>query len=238
MKKQIISLLIFTLFTLPICAQKLVGIYNHTISISPSYTVNNNTNISVIGQVVNTSTANLTGTIHVNMAIDTSSTSTPKYYLRSTMSYPVTNLLPGASINFSVNDISAGTNGYKIAGNGTTVVAWPIIGALTDSLTCADSAFANIYILPLTQGINELELLEQQLQNLPNPLTQSIQFTNTENWTIELIDMNGKAIEILNDSSTKLSNHKLEISNYSEGLYLLSFTNKKGNKVTKKIIIN
>lgn len=237
MKKTTLSLLLLIIACLQAKAQNLVGIYNHTISISPSFTVNNNTSITVSGQVVNLGTTPFTGDIHVNIAIDSSSTSTPKYYWRSTMSYPVVNFPPNGILLFNVSDIASDNNGYKVAGNGTTVVAWPIAGSLSDSLTGNDSAFVNVYILPLAQSVNELELLEKQLQNLPNPLTQSIHFTNTENWAVELIDMNGKAIEILNDSSTKLSNHKLEISNYSKGLYLLHFKNKNGNSVSKKIII-
>ncbi len=231
MKKHNIRLLaICTIITFQTYAQTLVGIYNHTLSISPNYTVNNNTSINVTGQVINLGTTNITGDIHVNIAIDTSSTSLPKYYWRSTMSYPVINLPPNGIISFNVSDVASDNNSYKVAGNGTTVVAWPIVGTLNDSLTCADSAFTNIYILPLTQDITELGLLERQLQNIPNPLTQDIQFTNTENWTIVLIDMNGK--------ETEIRNFKLEILDYSKGLYLFRFRNKDGNNFTKKVIIN
>lgn len=230
MLKKITSLLFITLSYLQASSQGLVGIYNHTISISPSYTVNNNSAITVAGQVINTSTTTITGNIIVNVAIDTSSTIAHKYYWRTSMGYPVTNLLPGATFAFSINDNASNTNAYKVSGNGTTVVAWPVAGLPNDSLTCSDSAFANVYILPITQGSEPLTLLQNELTKLPNPITQNTHFTNAESYTIELIDLNGRIYTIQHST--------LNIQHFVKGLYLLRFRNEQGNEVSKKIIIN
>lgn len=226
MFKKTASLILILISYLQANSQGLVGIYNQTISISPNYTISNNTNITVSGQVINTSTTNITGTIHVNIAIDTSSNSTPKYVWRSTMSYPVTNLTPNGTFFFNVNDNASNVNGYKVAGNGTTVVAWPVVGLPNDSLTCSDSAFSNVYILPLIQHIEELDNL---LKQIPNPLAQDIQFVNASSWHIDLIDVQGHIVEI--------QNSKLIIQNFSKGVYFLRIRNENGEVLIKKIII-
>lgn len=222
------SLILIAIYYLPLHSQNLVGILNQSITITPSYTVNNNTSINVIGQVVNTGTITITGTIHVNIAIDTSSTSIPKYYWRSTMSYPVSNFQPNATLAFSVSDVASGGNAYKVAGNGTTVVAWPVVGLADDTLTCSDSAFANVYVLPIPQGINELEKLKKELDQWPNPIQENIILSHIENYQIELVDINGKVFFI--------ENNEIRIEDFTSGFYLLRISNKKGDQINKKLI--
>lgn len=229
MKNIFIGIALLLISLLSTAQQPLVGALNSTVSISPSYTLTNNSSFSLNGSVVNIGTVTINSDVHVNLAIDTSTTGNPKYFWRKTVSYPVTNFSPNQSFNFSINDVASNTNGYKIAGNGTTVVVWFAVGVPNDSLSCIDSVFTNVYILPISQGIDELNQLKKDLIRLSNPVTNNIQFINSEKWTIELVSMDG-AVHPIKDL-------ELKVRDYSNGLYLLRFRNGQGDKISKKIII-
>ncbi len=224
-----IIFIVATLVGLLAKAQTMVSIVDATVAISPSYTVNNGTFFTASGSVKNVGTTTINNQVHVHMAIDTSSTSTPKYYLRSTRTYSVTNFLPSQTFTFDVSDNADNANSYKINGGGTTVIIWAVVGFPTNDSTTFDSVKATIYVLPLPQSINEMELFKSELNKLNNPVSENIQFANIENYSIELIDLNGSVMEI--------RNFKLEILNYTNGLYLIRFRDKQEHEITKKIII-
>lgn len=211
-------------------AQTLVGIANTTVQVSPSYTLITGSSFSITGSVVNSGTTAISNNIHVHMAIDTSTTSTPKYYLRSTHSYSVTNFLPLQTLAFSVSDVADNTNAYKVNGGGTTVVIWAVVGFPTNDTTTYDSVKTSIYVLPLPQNIHNLEEVNRVLNELPNPINQPILFIKSQGWTIELIDLNGKSILIKNQC--------LIPQDFVNGCYLIKFINETGIVISKKIIIN
>lgn len=227
-----VSLIVLCFYKIALHAQQpLVGVYNSTFVISPSYTVSNNTSFTLTGEAINVGTVAINGNVHANMAIDTSSfTGIKKYYWRKTVSYPVVNFLPSSTLNFTITDVASDINGYKTNGGGTTVIVWFSAGVPEDVLSCADTAMNTIYVLPNIQNIEEYQTLKNELKNMPNPLTENIQFVNTQGWQIELVEVTGKTIEILNS--------KLETLNYSKGLYLLRFKNGNGTQISKKVIIN
>lgn len=88
---KLIYIHLFVFIAVVVNAQPLVSINGGTVQITPSYTINNGTSFSVTGSLKNVSTYSVTNTVHVHLAIDTSSTSTPKYEIRSTHTYSVTN---------------------------------------------------------------------------------------------------------------------------------------------------
>lgn len=75
-----------------------------------------------------------------------------------------------------------------------------------------------------------MDAVTKLLESIPNPGNQNIVFTNPENYSIELVDLNGKAYEI--------KNAEIRIENFREGLYILRFRDKKGNETSKKTIIH
>lgn len=227
-KSILISLLIVV--TLITKAQPMLSISNATVQITPSYTINNGTSFSVTGSVKNVSTYSITNTIHVHLAIDTSSTSTPKYSLRSTHTYSVTNFLPNQMLAFNVGDVGSDANGYKTNGNGTTVVIWGVVGFPTNDSTTYDSVKTTLFVLPLPQSIHNLEQAKNVLNAIPNPLTQTIIFTNNQNWIIELIDLNGRV--------TNIENSTLNIQHFPNGLYVLKLRDEMGYEISKKIMID
>lgn len=119
---KLIYIHLFVFIAVVVNAQPLVSINGGTVQITPSYTINNGTSFSVTGSLKNVSTYSVTNTVHVHLAIDTSSTSTPKYEIRSTHTYSVTNFLPSQTFTFDVSDVGSDANKYKVNGNGTTVV--------------------------------------------------------------------------------------------------------------------
>lgn len=230
-KTHLLSLLLFA--SSIIVGQTKVSINNSTVSVSPSYTLNNGTAISAMGQVKNTGTATITGNVHVNMAIDTSSTSIPKYYKRSTATTPVVGFAPNAIFNFTVTDVADGGNGYKIAGNGTTIVIWSVVGLSTDTTTSLDSAFTNVYVIDLT-SIDNWQDFENNILSIQNPLTENIQliYNKAIYTSLQLANVQGKCF------NSAIKQDYLDISTLAKGLYYLTFINTKGEPFTKKIMIN
>lgn len=214
-------------------AQTLVGISNNTIAISPSNTLTNNSNFAVTGYVKNIGTTIITDDIHVNLAIDNSTTSTPNYVWRSTTSYPTTNILPGNTFSFSVTDVASTANLYKGGGGGTTIVVWTKAGAVTN--TTLDSVFSSIYLIDVPAvGINQLDAFEASPIYIQNPAAETIHLNYDESiyTKVELNSIEGTRPKVLIHTKT------LSVNNLAKGLYLLRFWNEKEKYyITKKIII-
>lgn len=246
----------FICVCLAINAQTKVSINNATVNIIPSYTVNNGTSISITGHVKNVGTTTITANVHVNMAIDTSSTGTPKYFKRSTKTTPVVDFAPNAIFNFTVTDVADSGNGYKIAGNGTTIVVWTVVGLSTDTITALDSVLTTIYVIDVTD-IEDWKDSDNQSIFIQNPtlggiLNIEFLILNNEHIVVELINSQGKCLlkeivsthisthsELPSGGSTATNNLKLNINNCESGVYYLNFYNKEQNKTsTKKVIIN
>ncbi len=218
---------------------QIVGIYNQTIAITPSYTLNNASTFSVTGSVINTGNFAFSNNVHVNLGIDTSSTSTPKYVWRSTTTYSVTNFAPNQTFTFNVTDIGSGVNGYKINGGGTTIIVWPIVGGITNTLSTKDTAFSTIYIIT-PNSLDELNQFEENSIYIQNPATEVLNFEfsvfNTEPILLELINSQGQC---LFTETVTTQNSKLNINTFGSGIYYLRLYNKQLNKIiTKKVIIN
>lgn len=214
-------------------AQTKMSINNATVSVSPSYTVSNGSSISVSGQVKNTGTTVVTGNVHVNLAIDTSIFSSPKYFKRSTSTIPVVGFAPNSIFNFTVTDVASGGNGYKVNGNGTTIVVWSVVGLSSDTLTSLDSAITHVYVIDLTD-INDLIALEQSIICIQNPLTESLKliYNKNEFVVVELINSEGKVV------ISNINEGYFELDCLTKGLYYIKFTRRDNQFYIKKIIIN
>lgn len=231
MLRFVIPALFFLLHFISVKAQS-VGILGGTLTASPSNTVSDGTSVSIYGMVKNTGSVTITDYLHLNLAIDTSSTATPKYYWRSTVTYSVTNFAPGATHTFVVTDVASAANNYKVGGNGTTVIVWPIAGAVTNSVTTHDTARTIIFIaVPDINGIEEFEALPILLKN---PVSENVILNYNESVyeRVELIDMQGKCVE------NAIRENILQVTDCSKGLYFLRFYNRnKTAVVTKKLLI-
>lgn len=209
-----------------------VGIFASSLTVVPSNTVANGTSVSIYGKVINNGSTAITNYLHLNYAIDTSTTATPKYYWRSTVTYSVTNFVPGATHTFVVSDVASTANLYKVGGNGTTVIVWPIVGAVTNTASTTDSAKDVIYIPdPASIGIQEFE---QTPVLLKNPLDENtlLDYDQAVYSRVELVSIDGKVME------QAVKDRVLMATSCPKGIYFLRFYRRHGTGfIAKKVVI-
>lgn len=209
-----------------------VGIFASSLTVVPSNTVANGTTVSIYGQVINNGSTSVTDYLHLNLAIDTSTTGVPKYYWRSTITYSVTNFAPGTTHTFVVTDVASTANAYKVGGNGTTVIVWPIVGPVTNTTSTTDSARTVIYIPgPASTGIHEFEKIPLLLKN---PLDENtiLDYDQEMYSRVELVGMDGKVME------QAVKDRMLMVTSCPKGIYFLRFYRRSGTGfVSKKLVI-
>lgn len=233
---KVFLIFILSLFISKVTAQGVVSIYNHTVIISPTYTLNHGSNFTVTGTVINTSSMSINSNVHVHFAIDTSNASGQnKFLTRVSNTYPQSNFLPSSTFTFSLADNADVANAYKVAGNGITVIIWATVGPNpNDSTTTKDSVYSHIYVLPPLQSIDDENAFEEKAIYFQNPASSVIQFqgSDLEFFNIKLINFNGQTIENIQHST-------YDIQHLPKGIYYLKFINKQTNSfITKKIVIN
>jgi|GEM_PF-3988208 len=209
-----------------------VGIFGATLTVAPSNTVANGTTVSIYGQVINNGSSSITDYMHLNLAIDTSTTGVPKYYWRSTVTYSVTNFAPGTTHTFVVTDVASTANSYKVGGNGTTVIVWPIVGPVTNTASTTDSARSFVYIPDtVAAGIHELDRAPVLLKN---PLDENtiLDYDQDIYNRVELVGMDGKVME------QAIKGRMLMVTDCPKGIYFLRFYRRSGTGfVSKKLVI-
>ncbi len=76
----------------------------------------------------------------------------------------------------------------------------------------------------------------------PNPANGKVSLTLTGysgNVTIQLMDINGKVLQEKKiPGLSKLSQQQIDISNYANGVYLVTVMDEKGNRKTQKLVIS
>lgn len=221
---------ILTVSSVNLKSQSSVGIVPGSISIFPNDTVLSGTPITVYGSFANTGTVSLSGTVVVNMAIDTSSNTIPTYILRNFTTYSVTAFASSAVQSFTITDTASGTNQYKTNGNGTTVVVWPVFNG--NSSTTSDSSKTTI-VVHLSNGIEDLARFENDILKIKNPISQNVElkYDNLIYQTVALTNIDGQFVQVI-------QNNTLNVTMLSKGLYFLNFySTQSGKIITKKIII-
>jgi hypothetical protein len=130
-----------------------------------------------------------------------------------------------------------GTAG-KTQSNSNFKVSWtagePVVGLMTAS---GRNQLANGYYPALNLQVLSAEdnSLEAQIKVFPNPTSQSLFVSHPElnSFSIQISDLNGKEIY----SGVIAKEAPLDISNYSQGMYLVTITSKEANKKnTYKVI--
>lgn len=98
------------------------------------------------------------------------------------------------------------------------------------------------FLISICTGINELHESENIISVFPNPTTDNITITlnqtNEELFTIELLDVTGRKIKtfINNEALSKQKTISLNLENINAGIYFLKITGSDNTSVTKKII--
>lgn len=211
MKNLLILLCIVISMTNSVKAQAKLGL-DTTYSFSPNDTVLMNSQVTLNIIVKNKGNATFTGTFSVNAKLDTLN----GVFCGSTTYGPVT-ILPNGSVPASVNFTPTTSSpssltpiGFKVAGNGNTIVVWPI-----SNVQITDSLRSFLYING-TVGLKEFQ--KSILAIYPNPTSSNISILQAPNNVfkqIEIYDMFGRKIKDLSFAQT------IDVSELSNGCYML-----------------
>jgi len=142
------------------------------------------------------------------------------------------------ALSQSISKRVVGTSGNTLS-NSNLKVSWTIGEPVVGLMTAGGNQLGNGYHPSLNvQALSvEESLLDVQLKVYPNPTSQMLYVLHPElnSFLIKISDLNGKLIY----SSSINKEEPLDISNYSQGMYLITIQNKENNKTnTYKIIKN
>jgi hypothetical protein len=131
-----------------------------------------------------------------------------------------------------------GTSGNTLS-NSNLKVSWTIGEPVVGLMTAGGNQLGNGYHPSLNvQALSvEESLLDVQIRVYPNPTSEMLYVSHPElnSFFIQISDLNGKLIY----SNTIYKEEPLDVSNYSQGMYLVTIENKESNKKnTYKIIKN
>lgn len=175
---------------------------------TPSSTASYNTNIVLTASVKNYGTSPFTGTVNVFAQRDT----TNGVFCDSTTIFP--NLNPNDSVIITLSFFPLpGPNGFKTAGNGNTIVVWPII--VSGSGLNGDSARTIIWLDPST-GIEKIDPSDFNIY--PNPFNESISIKTTHNEApeeIRIYNLQGILIQLVSNEMN------IQTSSLSSGIYFI-----------------
>lgn len=114
------------------------------------------------------------------------------------------------------------------------------LGGLDMSTFCADSA---CHVIVITTGINELQTINGNISNYPNPFasTTTIRYVMGESGSTEIAvyDVLGNKVSTVENSTMKPAGKyetNFDASSLSQGIYFLRFT-LNGKSVTEKMTI-
>jgi len=121
--------------------------------------------------------------------------------------------------------------------NSNLKVSWtsgePVVGLMTaGSNQLGNGYYPALNLQALSVEDNSMDV---QLRVYPNPTSQSLYVSHPElnSFGIQIVDLNGK--QVYSGSISK--DQPLDVSNYSQGMYLITIENKEANKKnTYKII--
>ena len=136
----------------------------------------------------------------------------------------------------SISKQVIGTAG-KTQSNSNLKVSWTAGEPVVGLMTAGGNQLANGYYPALNLQALSVEdnTMDVQLRVYPNPTSQSLYVSHPElnSFQIQITDLNGKQVYI----GTIEKEIPLDVSNYTQGMYLITIENKETNKKnTYKII--
>jgi hypothetical protein len=127
----------------------------------------------------------------------------------------------------------------KTQSSGDLKLSWTVGEPIVGLMTAGGNQLGNGYYRALSlQALSVVDnVLDVQLSVYPNPTSQSLYISHPEltSFEIQIVDLNGKQLY----SGTIKKEEALDISGYTQGIYLVTIenttTNKKNNyKIIKK----
>ena len=125
----------------------------------------------------------------------------------------------------------------KTQTNSDLKVSWTTGEPVVGLMTAGGNQLGNGYYPAMDLQALSVEdnTLEAQITVYPNPTSQMLYVSHPEinSFGIQIVDLNGKQVY----SGTISKDQPLDVSNYSQGMYLITIENKEANKKnTYKII--
>src|ERR1700757_2419766 len=146
-----------------------------------------------------------------------------------------------ATGNDVCNVMSSGP--FTIAANDSVKVAFALIAGdnLTDLQTSADTAYIRYNGVPIPLGINKAGI--QNFAAYPNPATNTLNFvfnsSETENYTVSLVNTLGQTVKVMTTTAPSNSVHKVsfDVSDLATGAYMYKATSASGKSNSGKVLI-
>jgi serine protease len=132
---------------------------------------------------------------------------------------------------------------FTIAANDSVKIAIALLAGdnLTDLQTSADTAYIRYNGVPLPLGINKVGI--QNFAAYPNPATNTLNFvfnsSETENYTVLLVNTLGQTVKTMTTTAPSNSVHKVsfDVSDLATGAYMYKATSASGKSNTGKVLI-
>ena len=145
-------------------------------------------------------------------------------------------LMTTISYSQTISKQVIGTAG-KTQSNSNLKVSWTTGEPVVGLMTAGGNQLGNGYYPALDLQALSVEdnVLDVKLRVYPNPTSQSLYVTHPDmsSFGITIVDLNGKQLY----SGTINKDQPLDVSNYTQGMYLVTLENKETNKKnTYKII--
>ena len=136
----------------------------------------------------------------------------------------------------SISKQVIGTAG-KTQTNSNLKVSWTTGEPVVGLMTAGGNQLGNGYYPAMDLQALSIDdvTLNVEIMLYPNPVSQSLYVSHPElnSFGIQIVDLNGKQVY----SGTISKDQPLDVSNYSQGMYLITIENKEANKKnTYKII--
>ncbi|MBK6445467.1 MAG: T9SS type A sorting domain-containing protein [Bacteroidetes bacterium] len=135
-----------------------------------------------------------------------------------------------------------------VIGQGTTQLTVEYLGASSGNVTVAaqndcgisPARVVGVIVNPCRMG-GDGSILSNTVSVFPNPAKDklAVQFesTNTEKYSIRLIDITGREVLAINrESITGINNETIDLSEFSKGLYILNVIREQGQEKIKVVI--
>lgn len=145
-------------------------------------------------------------------------------------------LITSIGYSQSISKQVLGSAGSKQS-NSNLIVNWTIGEPVVSLMTAGGNQLGNGYYPALDLQALSVEdnVLEVQLRIYPNPTTQSLYVTHPDmnSFGITIVDLNGKQLY----AGTINKEEPLDVSNYTQGIYMVTIENTSTNKKNSYKII-
>jgi hypothetical protein len=187
---------------------------------------------NITATVKNIGNAVFSGLVYFDISVDSGNGGTPVIF-RLDSAY--VNLAAAGGLDSSLSFYKVGIvpfSGFKVGGNGNTVVIWP---RAKNNLIPNDSIKRTIYVKPNLVFVHNLEAFSSGLSLSPNPASSQVTISSTQPEAIagyRLLDVSGK--EVLKDNYTQ----QIDLRDIEKGLYVIEFLDRNKRRLAvKKLLI-